>query len=263
MDIWLGRLWQARFRVGADYIPRLVAALVMSAVNTVITLPERVLVPLLMRNVKVKPPVFILGTHRSGTTLLHNLLSLDTQYCTPRAFHILNPVGCLFTGWLTTPLLGIFLPGKRPMDGVRFHLFAPQEEEFALASSCEMSVYWGMTFPKQWPEYDRYIYPEQLSHEEQQRWRKAYAFFMKKVAYWSGRRLLSKNPHNTSRMGILSEMYPGAKFVHIRRHPEVVYQSNLHLSEQAHVMCQIQDSDPETSYAARFMDNYLGMEDAA
>ena len=263
LDVWLPRLWEARFRIGGAYIPRMIAVAVMSTVNTVLTLPERLLMPLLLRRQQVKPPVFILGAYRSGTTHLHNILALDPQFCTTRAFHIMNPVGCLFSGWLITPLLGLFLPGKRPMDGVRFHLFSPQEEEFALACNTKMSVYWGITFPQEWPKFERYLLPQQLPAAEQREWRSHYDFFLKKLTFWSNKRPLLKNPCNTGRMDVLSDMYPGAKFIHIRRHPQVVYQSNMHLCRQAHVLSQVQDPVPETSYTTRFVDHhYLAMEQA-
>lgn len=263
LDVWLPRLWEARFRIGGPYIPRMIAVAVMSTVNTVLTLPERLMMPLLLRRQQVKPPVFILGTYRSGTTHLHNILALDPQFCTTRAFHIMNPVGCLFSGWLITPLLGLFLPGKRPMDGVRFHLFSPQEEEFALACNSKMSVYWGITFPQEWPRFERYLLPSELSADEQQGWRRQYHSFLQKLTFWSQKRPLLKNPCNTGRMDVLSQMYPEAKFIHIRRHPQVVYQSNMHLCRQAHVLSQVQDPQPETSYATRFVDHhYLAMEQA-
>ena len=263
LDVWIPRLWDAGFRIGGAYIPRMIAVAVMSTVNTVLTLPERMLMPLLLRRQEVKPPVFILGTYRSGTTHLHNLLSLDPQFCTTRAFHIMNPVGCLFSGWLITPLLGLFLPGKRPMDGVRFHLFTPQEEEFAIACNSKMSVYWGITFPKLWPKYERYLFPSKLDTSEQAAWRRHYHFFLQKLTFWTDRTPLLKNPCNTGRMDVLSDMYPGAKFVHIRRHPQVVYQSNMHLCRQAHVLSQVQDPDESCSYPTRFIEHhYLAMENA-
>ncbi len=150
LDVWLGRLWEARFQVGWKYVPRLIAILVMSSANTLLTLPERLLMPLLLRRRRIQQPVFIVGVHRSGTTHLHNLLSLDPQFTAPTTHHIMNPAGCVFTGWMVSPVLGMFLPYERPMDSVRFSLFSPQEDEFGVCGLSRYSPYWGMSLPHHW-----------------------------------------------------------------------------------------------------------------
>jgi hypothetical protein len=262
LDVWLGRLAAARFRVGLAYLPRLIAVLVFSAVNTIVSLPERLLLPLLLRHRQVRDPVFIVGVHRSGTTHLHNLLALDPQFCTPRAYHILNPIGFLFSGWLVAPVAGAFMPWKRPMDAVRFHLFAPQEDEFVMTGVSRLSPYWGMTFPTQWPQYDRYIFPDKMTDGEQAAWRRHYTTFVKKLTLFSGKQPLLKNPYNTARVGLLRRMYPRARFVHIYRDPETVYRSNMHLAREGHVLNQLQDPVEQLSYSARFLGNYQAMEAA-
>jgi hypothetical protein len=60
----------------------------------------------------------------------------------------------------------------------------------------------------------------------------------------------------------LRQLYPGAKFVHICRHPYDVYRSNMHIAREGHVTYQLQDPDRANSYAARFLDNYHAMETA-
>ena len=82
---------------------------------------------------RVPDPVLIVGVHRSGTTHLHNLLALDPQFTVPRNVSVLNPFGALVMGWFITPLLGLFMTLRRPMDAMRVHLFSTQEEEFAIA----------------------------------------------------------------------------------------------------------------------------------
>src|SRR5690606_38249651 len=124
LDLWLKKLREARWNVGLNYLPRLIVTLLASAIDTVLTLPERFLAPLALKH-DVPDPVFIVGVHRSGTTHLHNLLSLDERFCTPRSYQVFNPHGFL-TGWLTTLALGPFLTWRRPMDSVQFTLFSPQ-----------------------------------------------------------------------------------------------------------------------------------------
>jgi hypothetical protein len=262
LDVWIPLLIAARFHIGLKYVPRLLAVLVLATVNTVLSLPERLLLPLLLRRKQIRPPLFVVGTHRSGTTHLHNLLALDPQFCTPRNYQTMNSAGFVFSGWLITPLLCLFMPWKRPMDGVRFSMFSPQEEEFGMAGSSRLSPHWGMTFPRSWPQLDRYIFPDQLPDAERRAWQSQYVLFLRKLTLWTGKRLVLKNPYNTARAGILSEMFPGAQFIHICRHPHVVYRSNIHLAREGHVCNQLQDPDERNSYETRFLDNYQTMEQA-
>lgn len=262
LDLWLKMLFIARFRIELAYLPRLAAVLCVSALNTVLTLPERMITPLLLRRWKPRDPVFILGMHRSGTTHLHYLLALDPQFCTARHYQANNPCGFLSTGWLITPLLSALVPWKRPMDNVRTHMFAPSEEEFLMLGMTAMSPYWGMTFPRQWPRFDRYLLPDQLNDAERAAWKKRYDHVVRKLTLWSRKLPLLKNPCNTARVRVLRELFPNARFIHLARNPYDVYRSNIHLAGEAHVLNQLQDPVDENSYAARYLGNYQAMEEA-
>ena len=261
LDLWIARLAEARFRVGLAYLPRLVAILVFSSINTVLSLPERILLPLLLRGRRVADPVFIVGVHRSGTTHLHNMMSLDERFCAPRVYQAMNPFGFLFSGWLITPLIAAFLPWRRPMDSVAFHIFAPQEEEFAMAGMCHLSPYWGFTLPRCVGRYDRYIYSDGYSPGERRAWQRRFLHFLRLLTFWSARVPLLKSPYNTGRAAMLLEMFPRAKFVHIIRHPHAVYRSNLHLAREGFVMFQLQDPDPRDSFETRFLAHYRSLEE--
>lgn len=261
LDVWGRVMVAARFRVGLPYIPRLITVLIFSTCNTLLTLPERIVVHMVARRKRVRPPVFILGIQRSGTTHLHNLMALDPQFRTPRYFHGTNPHGYCSTGWLLAPILMAMTPWKRPMDNVSTHLFAPQEEEFLLAGFSNASPFWGMTFPQYWPHFEQYIFPQRMSDQARSRWKATYLKVLQKLSLGSQKRLLLKNPYNTGRASVLHEMFSEAQFIHIVRHPYDVYRSNMHLADQGHVLNQLQNADPAISYQNRFLNNYRAIQD--
>jgi hypothetical protein len=136
LDVWLGRLIQARFDVPLSLLPRLLFSLACSTLATIVCLPERLLLPPLLRNRKVPGPLFVIGVHRSGTTHLHNLLSLDKQFVPARMFQVLNPTGYLVCGWVLALPVAAFMPWRRPHDSMSLSFWSPQEEEFAVVNSC-------------------------------------------------------------------------------------------------------------------------------
>jgi len=260
LDLWLIKLREARWRVGLKYVPRLLVTLFISALNTILSLPERLLAPRLLKH-QVPDPIFIVGVHRSGTTHLHNLLSLDPQFCAPKTYQVFNPHGFL-SGVVTTMLLAPLLTWRRPMDAVRVTVFSPQEEEFALAAMTPHCPYWFGCFPKLFASHERFIYPERMQPEELSAWRRQFTLFLQKLTFWSRKRPLLKSPYNTARVAELRNIFPHARFVHIARNPHAVYRSNMHLAEHGWAVFQLQDADEQDSYATRFLQNYRDQEAA-
>ncbi|MFG0257497.1 MAG: sulfotransferase family protein [Phycisphaerales bacterium JB043] len=261
IDVWLVQLTRARWRFEPIYWLRLVATLALSVANTVLTLPERILAPLIVRWGPRRAPVFIVGVHRSGTTHLQNLMALDHESVCARTYHVINPHGFLTTGWLLVPFIKAFSPWKRPMDAVAFGIFSPNEEEYAIANSCGVSPDWAVRLPRQIERYDRLTYPSEWSPGQRRRWRWHMRLFVRKLGIF-GRRPLLKNPYNTARVGELAEMYPDARFVHIHRDPYRVYRSNMHLAREGHTLFQLQDTLADDTYASRFLINYRRMEES-
>lgn len=261
LDLWWGRLVEAKFHIDPIYWPRLAWVLLASTVNTLITWPERLLAPRWLRH-PIPDPVLIVGVHRSGTTHLHNLLALDPQFSVPRNVNVLNATGALVMGWLITPLLGLFMNMRRPMDAMRVSLFSTQEEEFAIAGLTRLSPYWGFMFPRETVRHDRCIYPDEMTDCERAEWRDALRLFLRKLTFWRRRPPLLKSPYNTARVGEFRGLFPGVKVVHICRHPYQTYLSNMHLAEHGLAAFQVQDPPPEDNYRARFLDQYRRMEDA-
>jgi len=259
LDLWLSRLHQARWRIGWKYLPKLAFTLSVSAVNTLLSLPERLLLPWLLRNRPIPDPIFIVGVHRSGTTHLHNLLSLDRRLATPRLYQVLNPHGFLFSGWLLLPLL-VWIPPRRPMDNMSLSLLSPAEEEYAMLNSSRLSPYWGFVFPQQSRHYDRFIYADDWSGPERERWLQLYRGFLRRLVLFSRRRPLLKSPYNTARIALLKRVFPNARFIHIRRHPHAVYRSNMRFAEHGIAVHQLQDADSHSPYLEQLPEHHLRME---
>ena len=72
-------------------------------------------------------PLFIIGHWRSGTTYLHELLSLDERYASPSTYQCFVPHHFLLSQWWLSRL--IWLPSRRPMDNVKLGWKQPQEDE--------------------------------------------------------------------------------------------------------------------------------------
>ena len=178
---------------------------------------------------RVAPPLFVLGHWRSGSTHLHNLLALDARAAAPNLYQVLNPHTFLTTEAVVSRLLRPLLPNTRPMDNMALTLQAPQEDEFALVVATLGSPYLGLAFYRHLALFEPYLTFRGVADHEIIRWKAAYLTFLKKLTYKHGKPLVLKSPANTGRIGLLLEMFPDARFVHIHRHPYTVFQSTRHL----------------------------------
>jgi omega-hydroxy-beta-dihydromenaquinone-9 sulfotransferase len=182
-----------------------------------------------IKETKIKhPPVIIVGHWRTGTTYLHELLSQDPQFCSvtlwntllPDSFLILNPL---------KKFLSNFLPKKRPMDEIRVDIDGPYEEEAGIAVLSQWSFFHCLHFPRNAEEqYLKSMHFKGMSKKEIKQWKESYLKFMKTVTYSNnGKRLLLKNPANSTRIPMLLELFPDANFIHIYRNPYKVYLSTI------------------------------------
>jgi hypothetical protein len=87
-----------------------------------------------------KPPVFIIGHWRSGTTHLHNLLCQDPNHGYLTTYQSVFPNN-MMSKWLFKTFMRINIPETRPADNVKLSPDYPQEEEFALANMTTASFY--------------------------------------------------------------------------------------------------------------------------
>jgi omega-hydroxy-beta-dihydromenaquinone-9 sulfotransferase len=177
-----------------------------------------------------KPPLFVLGHWRTGTTLLHELLVLDERFTSPTTHHCFNPCHYLMSEELFQKYLGFLLPSKRPMDRMVAGWSRPQEDEFALCLLGEPSTYADIAFPNR-PTLDpgsldlSSLTPAQLRH-----WKRTLKQFVSGVSLaGKGRPVVLKSPPHTARIRHILDVYPDAKFIHIRRDPYTLYASTLNL----------------------------------
>jgi hypothetical protein len=175
-------------------------------------------------------PVFILGHWRSGTTLLHELLSRDPRHAFPTTYECLAPNHFLLTrSWLPR-LMGRLIPSRRPMDNMALGWDRPQEDEFALCLLGQPSPYLRIAFPNRPAADAGALDLQDLSPQARRRWKDAFFRLMQGLTLGKGgRRLILKSPPHTCRIPTLLEVFPDARFVHIVRDPYVVYPSTLHL----------------------------------
>lgn len=176
-----------------------------------------------------KPPVFILGHWRSGTTYLHELMMQDQRFNTPTSYQCFQPHHFIISQWLVTRLFWWLMPGKRPMDNVSLDWNSPQEDEFALCAMGVPSSYRSIAFPNDPPVDLQYLNMQGLSARQLEEWQQALLWFVKLVTYYGGGQVLLKSPPHTGRLKILAELFPGAKFIHLVRDPYSLYPSNVRL----------------------------------
>lgn len=230
------RLWKRLHalhpRVDDSFADRARAIALVSPLMTPLVTAERLVYGRTIARARLNnPPIFIIGHWRSGTTLLHNLLTRDTQFGYVSLFQTLAPSAFLVGRRTLQPILALRAPNTRPMDNVKIRMPYPSEEEFALAHLCPQSPYLGWYFPNDYSElFSRYGLMENVSREDRDEWAGTYTeLLVKATIAFQGRQLVLKNPMNTGRVRALLEVFPGAKFIHIHRNPYDVFRATLHL----------------------------------
>ena len=174
-------------------------------------------------------PIFVIGHWRSGTTLLHELLVLDERYTYPNTYDCFASSHFLLSAPVFRPLLSGLMPKQRPMDNMAAGWDCPQEDEFALCNMGMRSPYMTIAFPNRPPQNQEYFDLQHVSAPLRARWQRGMTWFLKCLTVRSPRRIVLKSPPHTSRVKVLLEMFPKARFVHIVRNPFVVFPSTINL----------------------------------
>ncbi len=176
-----------------------------------------------------EPPIFVIGHWRAGTTLLHELLVLDERFTSPTTLQCFIPCHFLLSEPLFRNQLWFLAPEKRPMDNMAAGWDRPQEDEFALALLGMPSTYTDIAFPNRPPLDPGALDLSGLTPRQRKTWKRTLLRFLKMVSLKDPRRLVLKSPPHTARIPVLLELFPDAKFVHIKRDPYILYASTINL----------------------------------
>ena len=226
---WLRLLIHNRFAVGLCCLHSLVFISISTLSNTALRYLQELIWGRRLREMQIAhAPLFIIGHWRTGTTLLHELLTLDPRHTYPTTYECFVPNHFLLTGWCYSRVFRLLLPALRPMDNMSLAWNSPQEDEFALCNLGQPSPYLTIAFPNRW-QYPEYFDLESVPPKALERWKQSFLYFLKQITVRNPKRIVLKSPTHTYRIKVLLELFPDARFVHIVRNPYVVFPSTIHL----------------------------------
>ena len=256
--LWMRLVWD-NGGIPRRYWRKFAGILAMSAPATPLRLAEwAVFSRKITRTPIDKPPLFVLGFPRTGSTHLQNLLAQDPQWGCFTTFQCVTaPFSFVASGRIRRLLeKGMAAAGEqtRPMDNVKITLDSPQEEDVAVAAVSRLSAVHQLAFPKRGRELlAKYVMmgtgpdgtPDgSLSAQELRQWERVYVREVRKVVLHSGGKPpMLRNALNIARADHLARLFPGAKFIHIVRNPYAVYPSMMHLNRTLLPLYQLDDYD--------------------
>lgn len=227
---WMKLLFRNRFAVQPRYwyISGIVS--VVSTMNLVLRWLQHGLYGREIAATRItRPPIFVIGHWRTGTTLLHELLIQDPQFNYPDFFDCFNPNHQLLTERFFKTYARFLAPEQRPMDNMAAGWDRPQEDEFALCLLGQPSTYIDIAFPNHPPMYPGALDLSGLTPSQLLRWKRTLLRFLQILSYRDDRQLVLKSPPHTARIPVLLELFPEARFVHIVRDPYIVFPSTVNL----------------------------------
>ncbi len=254
-------LGQNSFKIDIIGFPRVLYSIILSLSMSPLRFYEYIKFNKLINQTVIdKDPIFIIGHWRTGTTYLHNLISQDKQFGFPSTYHTVTPTLFLSFEKFIKPIVIKSLPEKRPQDDVDLGADLPNEEEYALGALSPYSFYNGWCFPKNMDYYNNFVDLENISKHTIDDFKKIYLNYIKKLTYfYNGKRLILKNPSNTSRIRFLLDLFPNAKFINIIRNPYHVFLSMKRNIEKEMVLYTIQNPPKWEIFEKSMVDLYNRM----
>jgi omega-hydroxy-beta-dihydromenaquinone-9 sulfotransferase len=259
------RLWQGmtagvllrilarhRFAVSPKRLAVVVLGLLYAVLNSAGSVVQTIIFARRVRACTLdQAPLFIIGHWRTGTTHLHELLTLDDRFTAPTMLECLAPKECLAFGWLLR-LFGFLMPANRPMDNMPVGWDRPQEDEFAALALGLGSPYEAIMFPNDRRADHPFLNIVDLKPEEIRAWQAGLLGFLQQVNFRHRKargpagkpaRIVLKSPTHTARLRILRQMFPAAQFIHLVREPVTVFVSTVRLWRALYGTQGCQDPD--------------------
>lgn len=171
----------------------------------------------------LQDPVLILGPWRSGTTVLHELLTAATGLATPLTWHCMNAPAFRLSRSAPADV-----PIARPMDGLSISAGTPQEDEFAILGMGLDSAYRAFLMPHRLDQLLHTLDPQHWLDDSS--WLAPWERFLQGVLLAPGARpaqpMILKSPNHTFRLPALHRRFPGLRIVWMLRDPLEVLESN-------------------------------------
>jgi hypothetical protein len=180
-----------------------------------------------------RDPLFVIGHWRTGTTLAHELLSLDDRFRSPSTYEVFNPRNFLVTEGFFTERTRALIPKTRPQDSMPVDWDLPQEDEFALVMQRAPSAY---TFGHQGTftgtaleRIEQSLVVDTLPEEQRRVWMRAWTGFLRTLQVRREGRLLLKSPSHTFRLPLVELTFPAAQYIYMVRNPSTLVPSTTAL----------------------------------
>ena len=230
MGDYFGLLKENRFQIHPARYPMAGLVGMSSVINSSLAAVQRLAFGKKIAAAKLHgPPVFIVGHWRSGTTLMHELISLDSRFNFPSNFEAFIPTHFLVSRPAFYPLIHMLLPRRRPMDNMSMSASSPQEDDFALIGYGVPTPYRRIAFANRTNRDHLELNFDNASPVVERQLHDAMETFLKSLTLRYQSRLVMKSPPHTGRVSQLAKWFPDAKFIHLSRHPYKLVPSTMRL----------------------------------
>lgn len=155
------------------------------------------------KHIELKNPIFIIGSHRSGTTILQQLLSLHSNIATPRTYSDMFDMFPILSKKYARPFIRSHI--RRRIDNINAGFDSPQEAQ-------------GLIF--RYFDKQKALYNQATSDDLKN--------YMRKLLYLEEKtRFLWKTPYLSIRVPEVFLLFPDAQFIYLHRDPVTCIDSKL------------------------------------
>jgi hypothetical protein len=240
---------EKEYAVEGKYLRKLNRSKYLSRIITTLGYFDRLKFKKLSRGLEIrKPPIYILGHWRSGTTLLYDLLYCFKNISYPTTYQTVFPNNLFFFKGIMKRIMQYFLPSRRLVDRVRMHVDFPQEEDFALGNEEGFSFYYWFYFPNDHRRIsEKFLAFSDSDPATLRKYREGYIRFIKRcLINIGGDQYIAKNPPSMARIPFLLDLFPRSRFIFIERNPYEVLASTFRFNKGFLKTLQLQDVEDET-----------------